>query len=213
MKNTLLLALSLSLIGLTNAIAAEGNVASGKEKTASCAGCHGEDGNSPADTFPKLAGQHASYIVKQLVAFKSGERKDAMMAALASSLSEQDMQDAAAFYASQKVTPNAKTEADAADKEDAAALLIEGRNLYRNGNLATQVSACIACHGPFGDGNKPAAFPLLKSQHTAYLIKTLTDFKTDLRSNNPENMMHMIAKKMSEREIKAVSVFLSNLQH
>lgn len=213
MKNTLLLALSLSLIGLTNAIAAEGNVASGKEKTASCAGCHGEDGNSPADTFPKLAGQHASYIVKQLVAFKSGERKDAMMAALASSLSEQDMQDAAAFYASQKVSPNAKTEADAADKEDAAALLIEGRNLYRNGNLATQVSACIACHGPFGDGNKPAAFPLIKSQHTAYLIKTLTDFKTDLRSNNPENMMHMIAKKMSEREIKAVSVFLSNLQH
>lgn len=213
MKNTLLLALSLSLIGLTNAIAAEGNVASGKEKTASCAGCHGEDGNSPADTFPKLAGQHASYIVKQLVAFKSGERKDAMMAALASSLSEQDMQDAAAFYSSQKVSPNAKNEADAADKEDAAALLIEGRNLYRNGNLATQVSACIACHGPFGDGNKPAAFPLIKSQHTAYLIKTLTDFKTDLRSNNPENMMHMIAKKMSEREIKAVSVFLSNLQH
>ena len=91
-------------------------------------------------------------------------------------------------------------------------LIAQGSDLYRNGDLTREVSACIACHGPFGEGNKPAAFPLLKSQHADYLIKTLTDFKTDARSNNPENMMHMIAKKMTDEEIKAVSYRISMMK-
>ncbi len=97
-------------------------------------------------------------------------------------------------------------------KIDIQAVIAQGSDLYRNGDLTREVSACIACHGPFGDGNKPAAFPLLKSQHADYLIKALSDFKSGERSNNPENMMHMIAKKMTDEEIKAVSYRISMMK-
>ena len=90
--------------------------------------------------------------------------------------------------------------------------MAEGSNLYRNGDIAREVSACIACHGPLGEGNEPAAFPALRSQHADYLIKTLTDFKNGIRSNNPENMMHMITKKMTVEEIKAVSYRISMMK-
>lgn len=220
MKNSLLLAFSLTLISSSGVVRAEGSATAGKEKAATCAGCHGEDGNSQVNTFPKLAGQHASYLVKQLVAFKTGGRKDAMMAPMATSLSEQDIQDIASFYASHKVAANSAPAVDkgadaaeqAKNKEEMEKSLAEGRNLYRNGNLATQVSACIACHGPYGDGNKPASFPLLKAQHADYLVKTLTDFKTGQRSNNPDNMMRMIALKMSDQEIKSVANYLATLK-
>nr|MBZ4202225.1 c-type cytochrome [Methylovulum sp.] len=92
-------------------------------------------------------------------------------------------------------------------------IIAQGSDLYRNGDLPREVSACIACHGPFGEGSKPAAFPALKSQHADYLIKTLTDFKTDARSNNPENMMHMIATKMTDDQIKAVAYRISMMNH
>jgi cytochrome c553 len=97
-------------------------------------------------------------------------------------------------------------------QEEMQALLEKGSNLYRNGNLTSKVSACIACHGASGEGNKPAAFPALHSQHADYLIKTLTEFKSDARSNNPENMMHMIAHKMTTAEIKAVSYYISTIK-
>lgn len=217
MKNSLLLACSLTLITTSSVLMAEGNQTAGKEKAASCVGCHGEDGNSLVSSFPKLAGQHASYLVKQLQAFKSESRKDPMMSSIAASLSDQDMHDIANYYAANKIQPNSMPEIDkdadaneqAQAKEAQEKLLAEGRNVYRNGNLSTQVSACIACHGPFGDGNKPASFPVLKAQHADYLVKTLTDFKTSQRSNNPDNMMHMIALKMSDQEIKAVATYLS----
>lgn len=220
MKNSLLLAFSLTLISASTAVLAEGNASAGKSKAASCASCHGEDGNSQVSTFPKLAGQHASYLSKQLIAFKSGERKDPMMAPMVSALSDQDMQDISSFYATNKLAanpePTVDKSADAATqakaKEEMDTMLAEGRNLYRNGNLTTQVSACIACHGPYGDGNKPASFPLIKAQHADYIIKTLSDFKSGKRSNNPDNMMHMIALKMSDQEIKAVAHYLATLK-
>ena len=90
--------------------------------------------------------------------------------------------------------------------------MAQGSDLYRNGDLKREVSACIACHGPLGEGNKPAGFPMIKSQHADYLIQTLTDFKNDVRSNNPENMMHMIARKMTIEEIKDVSYRLSMMK-
>jgi len=132
-----------------------------------------------------------------------------MMAPMAAGLSEDDMLDLAAFYANEKIAPNTPAEGDKNAAEETQKLLAEGRNLYRNGDLNAQVSACIACHGPFGDGNKPASYPSLKSQHADYLVKTLMDFKHGERSKNPDNMMHMIAKKMSDREIKAVALYLS----
>ncbi|WP_341327343.1 c-type cytochrome [Methylotuvimicrobium sp. KM2] len=223
MKNKLL-ALSIALLFMSQPVIlhAEGNSKAGKEKATACAGCHGENGNSAVTNFPKLAQQHASYLIKTLNAFKSGERNNPMMSPIAMGLSDKDMADIAAYYAEQKISTNSlpvlqKDEDDDEDdsedsagaSEDIKELLALGSDLYRNGVLASEVSACIACHGPFGEGNRPAAFPALKSQHADYLIKTLIDFKSGERSNNPENMMHMIAKKMTEREIKAVSYHIS----
>lgn len=202
---------------------AAGNSAAGKGKASSCGGCHGENGNSAMPTFPKLAQQHSSYLLNQLHAFKDGSRIDAVMAPMAMALSDADMLDLAAYYSTQSISANPAptlppddTADEAVDenkaKETLKDLLAVGSNLYRNGNLTSEVSACIACHGPAGEGNKPAAFPALRSQHADYLIKTLTDFKSGARSNNADNMMVMIAKKMSDEEIKAVSYHISTMK-
>ncbi len=226
-KKLLALSLGLAFTSTSAILHAEGTIRAGKEKSAACISCHGDTGNSLVSTFPKLAQQHSSYLIKQLQAFKTGARKNPMMSAIAMGLSDADMVDIAAYYAAQKVSPNELPILDDDEDEKPAsidgekkvdgkdplqAIIAQGSDLYRNGDLSREVSACIACHGPFGEGNKPAAFPALKSQHADYLIKTLTDFKTDARSNNPENMMHMIAKKMTDEEIKAVSYRISMMK-
>jgi cytochrome c553 len=226
-----LLAFSFALAtGFTSTIVhAEATVQAGKEKSTACAGCHGENGNSMVSTFPKLAQQHSSYLIKQLQAFKGGTRNDPMMSSVAQGLKDEDMVEIAAFYSAQKISENAlpvlandpadndgeddKPVTPATSKTDGKdaihTLIAQGSDLYRNGDLKREVSACIACHGPHGEGNKPAAFPALRAQHADYLIKTLNDFKSGARSNNPDNMMHMITKKMTIEEIKAVSYHIS----
>ncbi len=207
--------LALALASTAPILHAASNADDGKEKVGVCASCHGEQGNSLVAAFPKLAGQHASYLVKQLQAFKKGGRKNAMMAGFAMPLSDDDMADIAAYYAGQKITPNElpvrdeDEEGQAGTQKTVPELIAQGGDLYRNGNLVREVSACIACHGPTGEGNKPAAFPSLKSQHADYLIKSLTDYKMGLRGNNSGNIMQMIAKKMTEEEIKAVAYRIS----
>lgn len=223
-KKILAISLAVAVAGFTPVISAEeGNGSAGKAKAGTCAGCHGEDGNSLVPTYPKLAGQHVSYLVNQLRAFKGGTRNNAMMGPMAAALSDDDMADIAAYYNEQKISQNPAPALPPPDDEDAPVdeqknkeimgkLLAKGGDLYRNGNLKNNVSACIACHGPFGEGNRPAAFPAVYSQHADYLIKTLADFKSGERSNNPENMMHMIAQKMTEEEIKAVSYYISTMK-
>jgi cytochrome c553 len=219
-KKLLAFSLTLAFSSPHGILHAEGNISAGKEKAAPCVSCHGENGNSLVSTFPKLAQQHSSYLIKQLQAFKDGSRKDPMMSAMAMGLTKEDMIDIAGFYAEQKISANElpvlddedEDETPAAKKTDIETLMAQGSDLYRNGDLTREVSACIACHGPFGDGNKPAAFPLLKSQHAEYLIKALSDFKSGARSNNPENMMHMIARKMTDEEIKAVAYRISMMK-
>jgi cytochrome c553 len=218
-KKLQVLSISLALASATSILHAEGNINAGKQKSASCTSCHGDDGNSMVATFPKLAQQHSSYLVKQLHAFKDGSRNDPMMSAMALALTDEDITDISAYYATQKISENALPVLDSDDdnekpsgKKDVQALIAQGSDLYRNGDLKSEVSACIACHGPFGEGNKPASFPALKSQHADYLIKALTDFKSGARSNNPENIMYMIAKKMTDEEIKAVSYRISMMK-
>ncbi len=213
--------LTVSMV-LTLISGAEAVFAQGKEKAASCAGCHGEDGNSVMPGFPKLAGQHQNYLYKQLLAFKKGERNSPMMAPLATGLDEKTMEEIAAYYSTQKISANPQAALPADDEADEksveqkkaelADLITQGGDLYRNGNLSREVSACVACHGPFAEGNKPAAYPALHSQHAEYLIKALTDFKTGARSNNRENMMHMIATKMTDEDIKAVAYYISTIK-
>lgn len=221
--------ISMAFAITSSLVHAEGAAVAGKNKSASCAGCHGPDGNSPMPMFPKLAGQHASYTLKQLMAFKDGSRNNATMAPMAAALSQQDMLDIAAYYQSEKVSANKMPQLSADDDdeelsaqeieakkakqaEELQALLAKGSDLYRNGDLVREVSACIACHGPHGEGNKPAGFPMLKGQHAEYIIKTLADFKSNSRGNNPDNMMHMIARKMTDEEIKAVAYHISVMQ-
>jgi cytochrome c553 len=221
-KKLLALSISLALVGAPGILQAKGKVNAGAEKAAACAGCHGEKGNSLMPMFPKLAQQHASYLIKQLVAFKDGTRAGPTMAPMAAGLSVQDMEDIAAFYAVQKVSVNELPVLDddeddeASEQENGAEtledILAKGGDLYRNGDQARQVSACIACHGPEGEGNKPAAFPALKGQHADYLIKSLNDYKSGVRVKNQDNMMLMIAKKMSDEEIKAVAYYISMMK-
>jgi cytochrome c553 len=219
-KKLQVLSISLVLASAASILHAEGSIDAGKQKTAPCASCHGDDGNSMAATFPKLAQQHSSYLQRQLQAFKGGSRSDPMMSPMALALTDEDIADISAYYAAQKISENAlpvltsedEDEKPANGKNDIQTLIAQGSNLYRNGNLTSEVSACIACHGSLGEGNKPASFPALKSQHADYLIKTLTDFKSGSRSNNPENIMRMIAKKMTDEEIKAVSYRISMMK-
>ncbi|MEC4748824.1 c-type cytochrome [Methylomicrobium sp. Wu6] len=222
----LAVAIGIAIYGTATILHAEGNARAGKDKAASCNSCHGDNGNSVAPNFPKLAQQHASYLVKQLRAFKEGARKDPMMSAMALPLSDGDMADIGAYYAAQKISANSmptlppppdededeQPAAPAGKPKSVPELIAQGSDLYRNGDLQREVSACIACHGPFGEGNQPAAFPALHSQHADYLIKTLTDFKSGARGNTPENMMHMIAKKMTDEEIRAVAYAISMMK-
>lgn len=218
-KRLLTVSISLALVATVDIALADG-----KTKAASCAGCHGEDGNSTMPGFPKLAGQHQAYLVKQLQAFKGGTRNAPMMAPLALGLDNQAIEEISSFYAGNRISGNPAPKLPASDDDDAPAktdeqlkadmeaLITTGSDLYRNGNLGREVSACIACHGPYAEGNRPAAYPALHSQHADYLIKTLTDFKTGARTSNRENMMYMIASKMTEEDIKAVSYYISTLR-
>ncbi|WP_455234609.1 c-type cytochrome [Thiogranum longum] len=179
-----------------------GDAAAGKAKSATCAGCHGADGNSANPEWPKLAGQHAAYLEKQLKDFKEGEtRSNAMMAPMVATLNEQDMADLAAFYASQTI------QAGAADES-----LVElGEKIYRGGNPATGVAACIGCHGPRGAGNPAANFPSLSGQHAKYVENQLYAFKKGERSNDAGKMMRNTVARMTEEEIKAVASYVQGL--
>jgi len=180
---------------------AEGNAAAGKEKSEACASCHGDDGNSNAPIFPKLASQHASYTAKQLREFKSEKRANPTMTAMAEPLSDADIDDLSAYFAQQKIK-----------LEKAGAANPLGETIYRTGNASSGVPACTGCHGPDGAGNPSAMFPALRGQYAAYLEKTLSDFKAGARANDANSIMRSIAAKLSNEEITAVSGYASGLQ-
>ena len=194
------LVMSMALVVVSPVMAA-GDVSAGKGKAMVCAACHGADGNSPLDMFPKLAGQHESYIAKQLADFKSGARVNAVMAPMVANLTEQDMADLGAFYASNKVTPGAVSED----------LLAAGQTIYRAGNKDSGLPACMACHGPTGAGMPAAKWPALSGQYSKYVELQLKAFAEGTRSNDPNNMMTDIAKKMTADEMKAVSAYVAGL--
>lgn len=196
-----LLIATIATLAAVSHVHAAADIEAGKTKSAMCAACHGQDGNSPAPNFPKLAGQHADYLAKQLKEFKSGERVDATMNGMAAALSEQDMADIAAFYASQKGTVGKAAE----DKVEA------GQNMYRAGNAASGVAACAACHGPAGAGNPMARFPSLSGQHADYTVAQLKNFRAAARANDAGSMMRGVAKKMTDAEIEAVAQYIQGL--
>lgn len=182
-----------------NAYAAAGDIKAGQQKSAMCAGCHGPDGNSMIPMYPKLAGQGSHYIAKQLHDFKSGQRKDPIMSGMAAGLSDQDIVNLAAYYASVATKPGAVS----AD----AKVVALGRKIYRGGDAKTGVAACMSCHGPGGHGIPPR-FPHVAGQHATYTEKQLMAFKDESRSND-DTVMRRIAFRMSEAEIKAVAQYMA----
>jgi len=199
-------ALSLIAIVVATPALAAGNAEAGHSKSQVCAGCHTADGNATIPNYPKLAGQHASYLLKQLHDFKSGARKNPIMSPQVASLSEQDMEDLAAYFSSQKRTLGAAT--DAAMRE-------LGQRIYRGGNETKALPACMACHSPDGAGNPPAKYPNLGGQNADYVAKTLMDFRSGARGMDPKDsagkIMHDIAKRMDDAEIKAVAHYVPGL--
>ncbi len=197
----LLLIVSLGALAVAGNASAAGDATAGQTKSATCAGCHGADGNSMNPAWPKLAGQHANYIAKQLHDFKGGARKDATMSAMAAPLSEQDVDDLAAFFSTKK------TQLGTTAKD----MLEAGQALYRAGNAASGVPACAGCHGPTGMGNAQAKFPRLSGQHADYVAKALKDFRSGARANDAGKMMRSIAGKMTDAEIAAVAQYVQGL--
>lgn len=181
---------------------AAGDAAAGKAKSATCVGCHGVDGNSPAPTFPKLAGQHAGYLYKQLQDYKQGQRVNPTMAAMVANLSDTDMQDLAAYYAQQAVS----TGVAAADQVE------RGKMIYHAGIKSKGVAACAACHGPVGEGNPQAGFPRVSGQHVAYAVDQLKQFGQGVRANDMASMMRTVAAKMSEADRQAVAEYMQGLR-
>lgn len=195
-KLVFFLALCVNLV-----VNATGNPQAGQEKSTVCAACHGPTGISTNPIWPNLAGQYADYLYKQLVDFKGKKRQSAVMTPLVANLSEQDMEDLAAFYAAQPL-PEGKTPRK---------YLKRGQELYRGGDFNQHITACIACHGPKGTGNAQAGFPALSGQHAAYTVQQLQLFKDNKRSNDLNSIMHDISGRMTQEDMEAVAHYIAGL--
>ena len=168
--------------------------------TAVCASCHGADGNSGTPDYPRLAGQHPEYLAKQLHEFKSGKRANAIMSGFSTMLSDADMTNISAWLAVQKPKAGA-----AKDKE----LVSLGEQIYRGGIADRNIPACAGCHSPNGAGI-PSQYPRLSGQHAVYTEAQLKALRDGTRANNA--VMHGVAAKMNDREIKAVADYAAGLR-
>ena len=180
-----------------------GDASAGQAKAGVCAACHGMDGNSASAQYPKLAGQHAAYIVQQLEMFKSGKRPNPIMLGFASMLSEQDMRDVGAYFASKTSLPGV------ADTK----LVAAGEALYRGGNKDEQVPACMACHGPDGRGNPGAGYPQLAGQHADYVALMLKDWRDGKSWGEDDHakIMVLVAKGLTDADIAALASYVEGL--
>jgi cytochrome c553 len=182
-------------------LAAVGNAAG----AAACAQCHALDGTADGSgAFPRLAGQPAAYLYKQLKDYASGARKNAIMGPIAQALSDGERQDVAAYYGALEspyfpaptVEPNA---------------LQLGGLLSAIGSNERGIQACVNCHGPAAGGEAPA-FPQLSGQYAAYTRLQLQMFQRGIRQNDIAAVMREIARKMSDREIGAVAAYLEAIR-
>ncbi len=176
----------------------------GRELSVSCAACHGDNGISVNPVWPKLAGQNPKYLASQLYEFRKGaegNRNNAVMYGIAVTLSDSDIEDLSAYYASLKSNVGLTQ-----DK-----YLELGRDMYRGGNMDIKIQACISCHGPNGQGNYAAAIPMLSGQHSQYTYQQLKNFQSSMRSNDYNKMMRNIVHRMTDEEMKAVASYIEGL--
>ncbi len=181
-----------------------GDVSAGQAQSAVCAACHGADGNSIMPQWPSLAGQHADYLVRQLRLIKSNDRPVPEMTAIAAGLSEADFQNLAAYFSAQSMKIGTADEA----------LVDTGRRVYQAGNQDTGVPACMACHGPTGDGNPLSGYPVLAGQqplYTANLLKRYRNGELWGEDDAASLVMVGVAERMTDREIEAVASYVHGL--
>lgn len=186
------------------ALAQDGDVERGQAAAAVCSACHQADGSgmnvSGGESWPRLAGLDADYIVKQMQDFQAGRRESATMMPFATMLDEQQVVDVAAYFSQLPVT-----QGQGGDEADEA-LLARGRQLAERGDWNAYIVSCQSCHGPGGTG-VGSTFPGIASQHAGYISAQLTAWKNEVRSNDPQNLMGAIAKRMSDDDIQAVSAW------
>jgi len=180
---------------------AQGDKAAGEAASATCAACHGADGKAVLPGAPNLAGQHASYIAKQLTDYRDGNRVNVQMAPMAATLSDQNILDLAAYYS--EMTP-----VKGVAEEDNLTL---GQNIYRGGVTSANIASCTGCHGPAGKGNPAADYPMLSGQTKDYLVAQLKMFRSGERNNDPNEMMRSLAHRLSDAEIDALANYASGL--
>lgn len=218
-KFILFIVIGLGMLSQANAFV--GDAKAGKSKSAMCAACHSSNGIGTTDMYPNLAGQHADYIAKQLKAFKSGERSDAVMAPMAAGLSDQDMADIAAYYAAFSRDGSAPVEADAPAGETSTAAPVAkaapakiafvadasaGKALYEHGDTSRGITACIDCHGD--EGNSDVLInPNLSEQHSAYIEKQLKAFKDESRHNAA---MNQVSGNLSDADIANLGAYFAD---
>ncbi|MCX7052637.1 MAG: c-type cytochrome [Proteobacteria bacterium] len=192
-----------AVLGWTGSAHSAGTVEAGQAKSATCMACHGMDGNSANPEWPALAGQHSSYIIKQLKHFKAGERQNALMSPMAMILADQDMEDLAAYFSSQTLKPTDETE---------PSKLKLGQSIYRAGIASKGVPSCAGCHGPSGHGIAGAAFPMIGGQHAVYAAIQLRNYKSGARATDPNSMMRTITSRLTDEEIDAVASYLQGMR-
>ena len=193
---------------------ADPSAEAGATKSATCVACHGPNGNSANPLWPSLAGQNAAYLAGQLKHFKANARvnSNGVMPGLAAPLSDQDIQDLAAYFSQQ--TPTG-LEADPSYWQ-------AGQKLYRGGDSARAIPACMACHGPSGRGNPEAGYPALRAQHSQYLVKELTDYaagkrytltdKGDSSGGPSAAIMGTISLRLSPEEMRNLASYVQGLR-
>jgi len=186
----------------------QGDAAKGQPlASAVCGACHNPDGNSQTAANPKLAGQHAAYLFKQMKNFKGGpegkpERNNAIMNGMIAPYTDEQMKDFAAYFASQKQTGGEMKSRDTLEL---------GQKLFRAGDASKGLPACAACHGPAGAG-LPAQYPRIAGQFAEYTEAQLKAFRVSERANDPNKMMQMVAVKMTDAEIRAVADYIAGLR-
>jgi cytochrome c553 len=202
MKGFWIFAAAVAAAIVSTAAAAAGDAEKGAAKAAICQACHGPNGNSANPEWPSLAGLGADYIAAQLENFKAGKRANPVMMPNAMTLSTSDMADLGAYFDG---LVNTGLEAD-------PSYWRAGEKLYRGGDAARGIPACMACHGPSGRGNEPAKFPALRGQQSVYVAKQLHDYASGARTTGPNNIMQDVAKRLSDNDVRDLASYLQGIR-
>jgi cytochrome c553 len=195
-----------------------GDAKAGAVKAGACAACHGLDGNPTDPQYPRLAGMPERYVARELALFKAGQRNTGMAAVMmpmAAPLSAQDMRDLGAYFSQQKAGAGIADDSKITTGPYAGMKYFEvGQKLFRGGDPARGLPACMACHGPTGAGNPGPAYPHVAGQQSAYAVRRLQEYRAGTTSQSDPHsfqIMATVAKSLTDEEIQSLGSYLQGL--